>query len=78
MDSLLANVDDFPFIYRSVYTIYDMAKTAARDIHGRCQSRRGWGGGSILKQTPIIYLAFEKNPSPFIYLISQKVDLFIY
>ena len=32
---------------------------------------------SILERTQIIYLAFEKN-SPFIYLISQKVDLFMY
>ena len=32
---------------------------------------------SILKLTPIIYPAFEKNIL-FIYLISQKVDLFIY
>ena len=30
---------------------------------------------SILKPNPIIYLAFEKNRL-FIYLISQKVDLF--
>ena len=50
-----------------------------------------WGGGggggggnfgtdvgvSILKPTPIIYLAFEKN-SLFIYLISQKDDQIIY
>ena len=32
---------------------------------------------SILKPTLIIYLAFENN-SLFIYLISQKVDLYIY
>ena len=31
----------------------------------------------ILKPTPIIYPAVEKKPSPFIYLISLKVDLFI-
>ena len=47
----------------------------------------GEGGGgnfgtgvraSILKPTPIIYLAFEKKqPIRFIYLISQKVDVFI-
>ena len=32
---------------------------------------------SILKSTQMIYLTFEKN-NPFIYLISQKVDIFIY
>ena len=46
----------------------------------------GGGGGNpvgtgvrtnILKPTSIVYLAFEKN-SPFIYFISQKVDLFIF
>ena len=32
----------------------------------------------ILKPSPIIYPAFEKKTGLFIYLISQKVDLFIY
>ena len=32
---------------------------------------------SILKPTSIIHLAMKKN-SPFIYLISKKVDIFIY
>ena len=32
---------------------------------------------SILKPTPIIYPAFEKNSLFILYLISQKVDLFI-
>ena len=44
------------------------------------RSRGNFGTGvrvSILKPTPIIYLAFNKH-SLFIYLISQKVDLFIY
>ena len=43
-------------------------------------ARGNFGTGvrvSILKSTPIIYPAFEKKPSLFIYLISQKVDLHI-
>ena len=52
----------------------------------------GWGGlvniigtdvrVSIWKPTPIIYLAFlkkkQKKPSQFIYLITEKVDLYSY
>ena len=33
VDSLLANLFDFPYIFRSVYSVYAMPKTAARDIH---------------------------------------------
>ena len=33
---------EIPYVFRSVYSIYAMPKTAARDIHGKYQSHGGW------------------------------------
>ena len=60
-------------------------KTGGNVVSGGC----GGGGGlgniigtdvrvSIWKPTPIIYLAFKKKHSLFIYLITEKVDLYSY
>ena len=68
--SLLANLGDFPYIFRRVYSIHTMPKLAARAIHGRYQSRAracvcvGGGGGHNSGQFMYVCASqyFETNP----------------
>ena len=46
VDSLFANFDHFPYVFKSVYPVYVMPKTAAQDIHRSYQYDPGklWFG----------------------------------